>query len=120
MMLSLIRAATLVYSSFLPRAHAAWVAFFYPSMELIAPTVGLIRTSYHGSTYGVYVRVDVPTFQSGAGMSVFIDTDELLPPPLPGVSIRISPSDLGASSAQVFDPLAESMTDIDEHSLILP
>ena len=114
-----------IYNDLRPRLHAAWTSFWYPALELVAPSVGLIRTSAHGRTYGVYVGLDVPTWESGSGASVLLRRvvdgriDELTPPPLPGVRILLTPRDLGAVEATVFDPLDESVIDIPEESFIL-
>lgn len=93
------------------RLHAAWTAFWHPTLE-VRGTVGVVRVSHYGRTYGVYVPLDANAFEAGLSASVCLVSSAgvsswLEPLPLPGLRLRLPPSAFGAVRALRLDPLDE-------------
>ena len=111
--------ASKVYAEVAPRVHAAWTAFWYPGIEVLPGTaVGCVRVVAHGRVYGIYVPLDVPSWESGLGASVVLREADgsdvwLSPSPLPGLRLRLPPSALGAVRAGRVDPLEDEAEEFD-------
>ena len=116
---AVVATATKVYAEVAPRVHAAWTSFWYPGIEVLPGTaVGCVRVVAHGRVYGIYVPLDVSSWESGLGASVVLreaDGSEtwLSPSPLPGLRLRLPPSALGAVRAGRVDPLEDEAEEFD-------
>lgn len=116
--------AMYLYEQVLPRVQAAWMAFWHPGVDVIPGTsVGLVRVLHVGRTYGVYVPLDTPAFASGSGVDVVLKSSDgteawLVPPPLPGLRLRLPPRALGAVGALRLDPLDDNADEYDEGTLL--
>jgi hypothetical protein len=112
------------YERLLPRVYAAWTAFWYPGVSLIPNTsVGYARVYSHGSVYGVYVELDVPSWESGSAVEVVLkdalgSASCLSPPPLPGLRLRLTPAALGAVGALRLDPLEDDTVEFGEYAVL--